>query len=229
MDIESSIKIKTSLNGLEARRKKLLKLGKAMIEAYEGAMYPVDLLATGMLKRTISTIAGFKLLVKSLNMVCARTILRTQIDSALRFFSVFLVKDPHAYSLKILGGEQINRMKDANGKQMKDAYLAKKLSKEYPWLPTVYSNLSGYIHFSDSHIFSSVEEVDSSNHSIKFAIQEADTKFPESSWLEVIDCFNETIDIFIKYLEGWIFTKDNPEIVQQLKNKRKANNCIEKG
>jgi len=76
MDIKSSIKIQTSLDGLEVRRKKLLKLGKAMMEAYEGAMYPVDLLATGMLKRTISTIAGFKLLVKSLNIVCARTILR---------------------------------------------------------------------------------------------------------------------------------------------------------
>lgn len=228
MDIEASIKIKASLDGLEARRKKLLKLGKAMMKAYEGAMYPVDLLATGMLKRTISTIAGFKLLVKSLNMVCARTILRTHIDSALRFFSVFLVNDPHAYSLKVLGGEQINRIKDANGKLMRDAYLVNKLSEEYPWLPNVYSNLSGYIHFSDSHIFSSVEEVDSNDHSIKFAIHEEDTKFPEFSWLEVIDCFNETIDISIKYLEGWIFTKDNPEIVQQLKEKRKANKCIER-
>ena len=223
MDIESSIKIKISLDGLEARRKKLLKLGKAMMEAYEGAMYPVDMLAIGMLKRTISAIAGFKLLVKSLNMVCARTILRIQIDSALRFFSVFLVKNPHTYSLKVLKGEQINRMKDSNGKHMRDAYLVKKLSKEYPWLLTVYSNLSGYIHFSDSHIFSSIEEVDSSNHSIKFAIQETDTKFTEFSWLEVIDCFNETIDIFIKYLEGWIFTKGNPKIVQQLKNQKKTN------
>ena len=223
MNIESSKKIRTSLDGLETRKKKLLKLGKAMMEAYEGAMYSVDLLATGVIKRTISTISGFKLLIQSVNMVCARTILRTQIDSALRFYSVFLVKDPHSYSLKVLNGEQINRMKDSSGKQMKDAYLVKKLSKEYPWLPTVYSNLSGYIHFSNSHIFSSVQEVDSKNNSIKFAIQETDTKFPEFSWLEVIDCFNETVDILIKYLEGWIFTKDNPAIVEKLKNERKAN------
>jgi len=117
-------------------------------------------------------------------------------------------------------------MKDSNGKHMRDAYLVKKLSKEYQWLPTVYSNLSGYIHFSDSHIFSSIEEVDSSNNSIKFAIEETDTKFSEFSWLELIDCFNVTIDIFIEYLEGWIFTKDNPELIQQLKNKRQANNCM---
>jgi hypothetical protein len=71
-------------------------------------------------------------------MVCARTILRTQIDSALRFYSVFIVTDPHEHSLKVLGGEQINRMKDSKGKQMRDAYLVKKLSKEYPWLPFTY-------------------------------------------------------------------------------------------
>ena len=66
-------KISASIDGLEKIRKSLLKLGKAMMEAYEGAMYPVDLLALGALKRTISTIAGFKLLIESSNMVCART------------------------------------------------------------------------------------------------------------------------------------------------------------
>jgi hypothetical protein len=134
MDMEPSIKIKASLNGLETRRKRLLELGKTMMEAYEGAMYPVDLIAIGALKRTVSTIVGFKLLVKSLNMVCARTILRTQIDTALRFYSVFLVSNPHEYSLKVLKGERINHIKDANGKLMRDAYLVEKLSEEYPWL-----------------------------------------------------------------------------------------------
>jgi hypothetical protein len=197
-----------------------LKLGKAMMEAYDGAIYPVDLLATGMLKRSISTISGFKTLVKSSNMVCARTILRTQLDSALRFYAVFIVENPHDFSHKVLGGEQINRMKDAKGKQLRDAYLVKKLSKEYPWLSTVYHNLSGYVHFSNSHIFSSVENVGHSDNSIQFAIKDTDTKYPEFSWLEVIDCFNETTDIFINYLMGWIITKDNPKIVEELKKER---------
>jgi len=144
--MEYTPKISASLNGLEKRRKHLLKLGKAMMEAYEGAMYPVDLLALGALKRTISTIAGFKLLIESSNMVCARTILRVQIDTALRFYSVFIVADPHSYSLEILSGKNINHMQDSSGQKMRDAYLVNKLSEEYPWLPTVYKNLSGYIH-----------------------------------------------------------------------------------
>jgi hypothetical protein len=41
--MEYTPKISESLNGLEKRRKKLLKMLKAMMEAHEGAMYPVDL------------------------------------------------------------------------------------------------------------------------------------------------------------------------------------------
>ena len=217
MSLEYTPKISASLDGLEKRRKTLLKLGKSMMEAYEGAIYPVDLLALGALKRTISTIAGFKLLIESSNMVCARTILRVQIDTAIRFYSVFIVDDPHSYSLEILSGKQINHMQDSSGKKMRDAYLVNKLSEEFPWLSTVYKNLSGYIHFSSSHLFHPVQRIDNESKSLQFAIQDEDTKFPEFSWIEVIDCFNESIDIFIKYLEGWIFTKANPELVAKLK------------
>jgi hypothetical protein len=215
--MEYTPKISASLKGLEKRRKSLLKLGKVMTEVDEGAVYPVDLLSLGALKRTISTIAGFKLLIESSNMVCARTILRVQIDTALRFYSVFIVDDPHSYSLEILSGKQINKIKDSDGQYMRDAYLVDKLSKEYPWIPTVYKNLSGYIHFSCRHLFLPVQEIDNEKRSIKFSIQEEDTEFPEFSWIEVVDCFNESIDIFVKYLEGWIFTKANPELVAQLK------------
>ena len=222
MPLEITPKILSSLDGLEARKKKLLKLGKAMMEAYDGAMYPVDLLAMGALKRTISTIAGFKQLVQVSNMNCARTILRTQIDTAIRFYSVFIVDDPHSHSLEILSGKQINHIKDSGGKQMRDAYLVEKMSQEYPWISDVYKNLSGYIHFSDSHLFGTVQRVDNETRSIEFAIQDEDTKYPEFSWLEVVDCMNESIDIFMKYLEGWIFTKSNPELIAQPKKDRKS-------
>lgn len=218
--MEKTAKIAEALNGLEGRRKRLLNLAKAMMEAYEGAMYPVDLVALGALKRTISTIGGFKLLVESSNMVCARTILRVQIDTALRFYSVFIVADPHSYSLEIMAGIQVNHMRDSSGQKMTDAYLVKKLSEEAQWLPTVYKNLSGYIHFSESHLFHPVQEINDETRSVQVAIQEEDTKFPEFSWVEVIECFNASVDIFIRYLEGWIFTKANPRLVEQLKKEK---------
>jgi len=217
MPLKITPDIHLSLERLEDRRKQLLELGATMMGAYEGAIYPVDLLAIGALKRTISTIAGFKQLVTASNMICARTILRTQIDTAIRFYSVFIVSDPHFYSLAILNGKQINYMKDSNGEKMRDAYLVKRISEEHSWVSNVYKNLSGYIHLSDSHIISPIEQFDDESTTISLSIQDEDAKFPESSWIEVIDCMSESIDIFVKYLEGWIFTKDNPEAVAQFK------------
>jgi len=206
-----------ALEKLEERKIKLLDLAQKMFSAYGGSLYPVDLLAIGAIKRIISMSGGIKLLVNEFNMICARSLLRLQIDTALRFFAVFLVKKPHDFAMKILGGEQINRMKDSSGERLTDAYLVSKLASEHTWLPTVYKNLSGYVHFSDQHLFSPIQNINEKTGTIEYVIREKDTKYPKLSWVEVIDCFNEATDIFIKYLEGWIFTKSNPEIVEKLK------------
>lgn len=210
-----------SLNGFEDRRNILHKLFKEMASAYKGKVYAVDLFVLGAIKRVISTTAGFRLLVESWNLLCARALLRVQIDTALRFSSVFLVKKPHDFVLEVLKGQQINRMADKNGNKMSDAYLVSKLASEYPWLPNVYKYLSGYVHFSEQHLFSPIRHINNDSKTVLYEINEKDTKFPESTWLELVDCFNESTDIFMKYLEGWIFTKANPEIVAKMKKKLK--------
>ncbi len=205
-----------SLEELENRRNILLNITKEMILAFKGNMYPVDIYAMGAVKRIISTAAGFRLLIESWNMICTRALLRMQIDTALRFSSVFLVKKPHDFVVEVLKGQQINKMKDKDGNKMTDAYLISKLANEYTWLPVVYKNLSGYVHFSEHHLFDSIEHIDDESRSISWAITETDMRFPEKSWTEVIACFNESTNIFIKYLKGWIFTKENPEIVAKV-------------
>jgi hypothetical protein len=202
---------------LENRRERLITLTKEMLSAFGGKMYPVDIFVIGAVKRIISTAAGFRLLVESRNMICARTLLRTHLDTALRFYSVFIVKKPHGFVLDVLKGQQINKNIDKDGYKMTDAYLISKLANEYAWLPVVYKNLSGYVHLSEHHLYDSVENIADESGSISWAITEKDMRFPEKSWVEVIACFNESTDIFIKYLEGWIFTKDNPEKVAKIK------------
>lgn len=221
MTEEHGQKVLRALEGLEERRDKLLELSQKMLSAYGGSHYPVDFLAIGAIKRIISISGGIKLLINAFNMVCARSLLRLHIDTALRFFAVFIVKEPHDFAMKVMSGGQISRMKDRLGKTMTDSYLVSKLASEYSWLPTVYKNLSGYVHFSDQHLFSSVQNIDDETHSVQYVIYEKDTKYPQFSWVEVIDCFNETTDIFIKYLEGWIFTKSNPNLVAKLREELK--------
>ena len=98
-------------------------------------------------------------------------------------------------------------MKDRQGKRMTDAHLISKLAPEHPWLPDVYERTSGYIHFSGAHMFSPIAEVRKESREVDYVISETDANYPESSWLEVVECFNEATDIFLHYLAGWVRTK----------------------
>ncbi len=205
-----------SLNDLSNNRMKMLEITKKMISAYKGTMYPLDLLAIGAIKRSLSTIYGFKLLIESWNMICARSLLRIQLDTAMRFYAAYLVENPHDFATRVLHGERIDKLRDRDKQLLKDAYLVSKLTDELPWLPEVYKNLSGYIHLSGSHIFDSLVDFNDSGI-ISWAMTDDDSKFPELSWCEIIVCFNEALDFFMRYLEGWTFTKDNPELVGKIK------------
>ncbi|MGI8733751.1 MAG: hypothetical protein ACR2LM_10685 [Pyrinomonadaceae bacterium] len=195
----------TAIEATEAKRDSAQRLWVRMCEADNGAWFPVDFVATGAVKRLVSQSSGFRLLVESWNLLCARALLRLQIDTALRFSAIWLVEKPHDFASQIIKGQRIDRMKDRDGQQMKDAYLISRLAPAHPWLPRVYESLSGYVHFSGEHLFSPLQETEGG---VEIEIHETDTKYPESSWLEVIECFNEATDIFIEYLVGWIKTKE---------------------
>lgn len=213
-------KVLEALHGLAISREDLIGITKQMLSAYKGTMYPLDLFALGAVKRSLSTLSGFTLLVKSWNMICARALLRTQLDTAMRFYASFLVDDPHEFAMNVIRGKQINKMKDREKQLMTDAYLVSRMSDELPWLPIVYKNLSGYIHLSASHMNDSVQNYDDDSCTISLSLTDEDSKFPVSSWCEMIACFNEAIGVFIEYLKGWTFTKGNPELVYKMKRER---------
>jgi hypothetical protein len=177
--------------------------------AYPGApMYELDILAFGAAKRAISATSALKLLVQSWNLVTARTLLRTHIDTALRFSAAWLVDNPHAFAKKIIAGERMDKIKDRKGNPLRDAYLVQCMSDTRPWLPEVYKQLSGFVHFSDSHVFASVASLDSEGD-VSFQLSELDLDYPEESWIELIDCFREATEILAHYLHGYAQTKSS--------------------
>ena len=190
----------------------MLKLGVATLNAGDRAMFPLDMMALGAMKRGVSTSSAMSAMVSAWNMVCARTLLRTHIDTSLRFSAAWLVTDPHAFASLVLKGERIDRLKDRDGKRLTDAHLVEVRTPEYPWLPGVYSSLSGYVHFSGSHIVDSVATFDNTTGTIAFEVSPKDTGFAEFSWIEVLECFRETTSFLAKYLHGYRVTKDmSPE------------------
>jgi hypothetical protein len=204
-------RVRELLAAVDGDRQALLRLGISVRGKSGDPFFPVDLLMFGALKRSVSTAAAIVMMVESHNMVCARTLLRTHIDTSLRFSAAWLVEKPHEFAAEVLRGERIDKLKSRDGKRLTDGYLVEVHAKDHPWLPDVYTNLSGYVHFSGSHIFDSIDTL-GQNGEIQFQFTAEDLNFPEASWIEVLECFREATEILEKYLRGYRVTKSmSPE------------------
>jgi hypothetical protein len=190
---------------LDEDREALLDFYKSGHAQTGGNMYGMDMFVLGAVKRTLSANSAMKMMIQTWNLLTARTLLRTHIDTALRFSAAWLVDDPEAFAVDVLGGKQIDQIKDRTGAQMRDKYLISTLIGKHPWLQEVYDTLSGYIHFSGSHITSSL--FDMKDGKFSFSLSEYDMNFPEQSWIEVLECFREVTGILIVHLGGYAFSK----------------------
>lgn len=208
MDKISSDNLEEALAKLKETEDAVWEIAKEMFDADQGNMFPVDLLAIGAMKRTASNTEGFVTLINSKNMPAARSLLRIQLDTFIRFYSIWLVDNPHDFAQDVIGGNHIRRIKDRNGNKMTDFYLVKELTGDYPWLPTVYDKLCGYVHFSEQHLFNSVQNVNDQDRTLTFAIGKEDNQYPEKSWVEAVDCFTNSVHILFYYLNSWIATKN---------------------
>lgn len=174
--------IQTALLRLDDDRQALLTAWEAMIGRSDAPFFPLDLLASGAVKRSVSASAAIKMLVESWNMVSARSLLRTHFDTTLRFSAAWIVENPHEFATLAISGRPINKLKDRDGKALTDARLVELRSRDWPWLPKVYDNLCGYVHFSATHLLDAVESVDDDGQ-INMLISETDAGFQSrTSW-----------------------------------------------
>ena len=210
--------MKNSLDQLKAIEKKQLELAKKMLKAYNESLYNMDILVSAALNRSLSLSKGFRVLINEKNLICAGALLRLQIDTAIRIFAGTLVENSNKFVRDVSRGKHIRNLKDRDGNKMTDKYLVEKLSDEYPWLPTVYEKTSSYIHFSDTHIFSSMHTLKNEEKTISIKISSIDKEeTPQELYIEAIQAFIASTKMLIRFIEGWIFTKSNPELAKSLR------------
>jgi len=193
---------------LREREKILLNLTEKMLLADNGNIFRIDLFTIGAMKRTSSNLNGFLSLIEAKNMQSSRSLLRIQLDTFIRFHALTIVNDHNKFVDDVLNNKHIRNMKDKDGNRMTDGYLVDLLSIEYPWLKNTYKNLSGYIHFSGKHLFDSVERINDKSQALTFSISKKDEQYPKESWIEIVQCFNESLDILFQYINNWIIVKN---------------------
>lgn len=202
------ISLEEAIIELKEREKILLKLAEKMLLADNGNIFRIDLFSIGAMKRTSSNLNGFLSLVEAKNMQSSRSLLRIQLDTFLRFHALTIVGDHNKFVDDVLDDKHIRNMKDKDGNRMTDGYLVNLLALEYPWLKDTYKNLSGYIHFSGKHLFGSVESINDKKQALTFSISKKDEQYPKESWIEIVQCFNESLDILFQYINSWIIVKN---------------------
>jgi hypothetical protein len=200
-----------SLNTLDKMEQEHLRLGQAMFSADGGKLFGMDLLASGVLKRSLAHIHGFRSLLTGKNMLCAGVILRLQLDTAMRFHAAWLVTSPHNFALQVLGGAKVRDLLATDGKKMTDTYLVQKLGEQYEWVPRVYERTSGYVHLSATHIMSALSVTDEASRTITVSVSALDGPLPQWIYEEAAEAFCATTDIILRYIHGWAYTKANPE------------------
>lgn len=198
--------ISSKLELLVSDSNKVLQLTQKMLIAAGSDFYPMDILAIAASKRVLSNIQGFLKLVETRNLLCAGVILRTHLDTTVRFSAAWLVENPHEFATDVIGGMEIRKIKDRQGHLMNDKRLVEIRSADYSWLKAVYERTSGYVHFSSLHFHSTVSKMNEKG-TFEFEIQPFNETLPDETWVEMIDCFRELTSIYIDYISGWTESK----------------------
>lgn len=210
MDRTHSSAVLVALSGLDEDRRKLGAMTFDMWEAEGGGMYVLDFFANGAVHRTMALLSGFQSMVRDFNFVCAGALVRMQIDTALRFHAVYLAPQAHDFAEAVARGEEVRKLKDRSGERMTDAHLVRSLSVDYPWVERIYKQASGYVHLSDTHIYSTCSNVNRAEHRMQIRVTGVDEGLPDPVYLDTIATFRAAVEILIDHLHGWIELKRRP-------------------
>lgn len=207
---------------IDSAKDRHLDLSKAMLEADGRKLFPLDFLAAAVINRSLSNCDAFTQLVRARNYLAAASLVRLQLDSFLRFYASYLVNDPHEFAASVLGGSEVRKLKDRSGTYMTDRHLVDSVADEYPWAPSVYKSTSGFIHLSDKHIFTTIQAV-KDDGALAMHIGFDPNRFPRSLWVEMAEGFVAATEAQFRYLEGWAFSKANPQLIKTVREH--ANDC----
>jgi len=195
---------------MEADERDMIDRVSKMMEAHGRAVYPLDFYALGALNRAFNLSLGFRALVAPRNFYCIGAILRLHLDTALRFSAAFVVTDPHDFATRVQKGEQVRAMCDRDGNRLTDRQLVRTVATEFPWIEDHYEKTSGYVHMSDVHVRSIFNKVDKPG-TFNITVGDRGPDIPDEALTTAIHAFRASTQILLWYIDGWIYTKDNPE------------------
>lgn len=200
--------VREGLALLESGEQKLREAALTMLRAHGGALYAVDLVAIAALRRSLSQSAAFRCLIERRMFPSAAILLRTQLDSALRFSAFWQVPDPESFARGIIRGEHVRDFKDSAGKKLTDRRLVELQAEDSDWVPEVYDRTSGFVHLSEAHVAHAFAAAPGDDGGMHFAIGIEDEDIDEATYVQAIAAFDAATDLFLEQVERWAREKN---------------------
>jgi hypothetical protein len=190
---------------LRALKDEQQKLLTAVLGADEKKMFHVDLVVVGAVQRSLSLIDGFTSLVEARNALTAIPLVRLQIDSVIRIYACWLVKDPAEVAKALLDDKPLSKVQSADGKSLTDRTLYEAAAEHYAWMPVVYQQTSGFVHLSVRHISAPITKTSDSGE-LEMRIGPGRT-WTEQDILEALEAFRQATLALIHLCWSWLQTK----------------------
>ncbi len=170
------------------------------------SVHNLDFYILSVINRGISLNKAFILLIENKNSLTAISIVRLQLDNALRLNAIKIVENIDDFLNYFFEGKPINQYKIGK-QQLTDKFLVNELDKDLPQILNLYNYLCDFVHFSDKHF--NATKTNSKNKEAMFGIMIGESNILNKE--ETITFYENMIEMsksIIKIAKEWIDKKE---------------------
>lgn len=194
--------LNNKLSELRKLEKEIIKSSERFYNADKRHLYSLDLFAIAVNSRAMSLLKGYITLANENNYITAISLIRLQLDNALRFFASTQVTDSNDFVMHFLDGKEIRDYKDFNGNKLTDSHLAKEVDKYFKGTHKMYRDACGFIHLSEKHFFQSLLKADEATRQVSFVIGKTDN-YSDEDKIDFTNTMIEVTKLVIIMIEQW--------------------------
>lgn len=205
--------IEEMIDQIEETRDKYIEIAEEIGKAYNNSILISDFFIYGGIERALDITDSFLLLLKEDHFQSAGALLRMHLDTLLRLYALTMVKSKQEFVTAIMEGTHMDKLVDVNGKKLTDAYLRECFfsapeNKNWISLNEIYTETSGFIHFSSKHIYAPLKKMEENTLSFELGSR---LDIPEKSKREILGAFLMITNAHLAYLYGWKELKESYE------------------
>ncbi len=196
MDSSSKIAIE-----IEAFQKACLEILKARV-IHTSDLFEDDFIYFSAINRTIEVANGFSDAVKSQNFSVMPVLLRVQINTLATLEFIESNENKRQIVEMFNRGTEFRKMKVPGGKiPISESFLIKNAMQKYPWIHSVYSKTSSWVHLSPTSTYAPLEI--SSDRLVTFRVP----RLPDGKYQQAVDelcaCMKACLDGVLEHIKVW--------------------------